>query len=106
MLTDKTALLYGKKHTMLRNGEIFNSKYEAIEYIDSLCAADVFMDGELVSARYYGDAKWLDTTTTNIVCSDNGIYPGGETAPGTINTLLMRVTPGEWYRIVCENKGG
>ena len=105
MLKDKTALLYGKKHTMLRNGEIFDSKWKAIEYIDSLCAADVFMDGEFVSARYYGDEKWLDATTTNIVCSDNGIYPGEETAPDTINTLMMKVTPGEWYRIVCEHKG-
>ena len=105
MLEDKTALLYGKKHTMLRNGEIFDSKWKAMEYINSLCADDVFMDGELVSARYYGDSEYLDITTTNIVCSDTGIYPGEETAPDTINTLMMRVTPGEWYRIVCENKG-
>ena len=103
---NNTTLLYGKKHTILRNGEVFNSKWEAIDAIDAMCENNVFMDGEFVSARYYGDKEWLKTPVTNKLCSDNGIYPyEGTASEGTVHTMFMQVTPGEWYRIVCENKG-
>lgn len=106
MLKDESTLFYGKRHLMLRNGDVLGSKYETVELLDRMCAENVFSDGELVTARYYGDEIWLNSYTTDKVCSDDGIYPQQvETQEGTVHTMFMEVTPGEKYRIVCENKG-
>ena len=45
--------LYGHKHILLRNGEVFADRAAAVQEINSLHSQGVFSDGEIVTARYF-----------------------------------------------------
>jgi len=55
--------LYGHKHILLRNGEVFADRAAAVQEINSLHSQGVFSDGEIVTARYFH----MDGNNTKVI---------------------------------------